>query len=126
MIERRRRRALARVFVLSLIVVFAAAGGREAVGSPSASSISFGYDDAGRLATVIDTAQTNGVATYGWDAVGNLTAVARKPSVALSVVSFAPTRGAVGTTVQIYGSGFDASTVTNNVVKFNGATATVA
>ncbi len=86
-----------------------------------AGDISYVYDGLGRLIAVIDPATDTAV--YSYDAVGNLTGIARQSSATLSVISFTPSWGPVGTAVTIYGTGFDA-TPANNTIKFNGVTAT--
>lgn len=64
------------------------------------------------------------VVQYTYDAAGNIVQIARQTAPGLAITSFAPTSGAVGTAVTIYGSGFD-PTPANNTVKFNGTVATV-
>ena len=78
------------------------------------------YDPAGRLIGMIDP--VNGSAQYGYDATGNILAVATNPISALVVVQASPVRGAVGTTVTIAGTGF--GTTANTTVAFNGTPAT--
>jgi len=88
------------------------------------SSVQYVYDALGRLTQVIDPSGT--VATYNYDAVGNLLSITRSttsPS-ALAIFSFSPAQGAVGQTVTIQGQNFSA-TPSANTVKFNGTTATV-
>ena len=80
------------------------------------------YDALGRLIQAASS-DGNGV-QYGYDAVGNITAIRRLAADALSVVDFAPRAGPVGSTVTVYGSGFDA-TAAENVVTFNGTPAVV-
>jgi RHS repeat-associated protein len=90
-----------------------------------ANSISYGYDSLGRLTTVIDpSAGSNGVATYAYDAVGNLTSIGRVSSASVSIVQLNPSRGATGSKVVIYGTGFSA-TASENSVSFGGTAATV-
>ncbi|WHZ29952.1 MAG: hypothetical protein OJF51_004754 [Nitrospira sp.] len=87
-----------------------------------AADISYVYDDAGRLIAVIDP--VSDTAIYGYDSVGNLTGITRQPSSNLAVLQFTPSSSPVGTTVVIYGTGFNA-TPASNTIKFNGTTATV-
>lgn len=89
-------------------------------GAVQGGDINYVYDDLGRLKAVIDPA-TN-TAVYHYDAVGNLTAVARQSSAALAVINFTPTAGPTGAGVTIYGTGFH-TTPGNNTIKFNGVTA---
>lgn len=85
--------------------------------------ITYSYDQMGRLAGVVD--QSGDSAVYNYDSVGNLLAISRQAATKVAIISFAPTSGPVGTSVTITGSGFN-STPTQNTVKFNGTTATVA
>jgi RHS repeat-associated protein len=91
--------------------------------APPATAITYGYDELGRLVAVSDPAQ--GAAKYGYDAAGNLTSITRQAVTVVSIASFGPKSGPTGTTVTIYGTGFSA-TPSQNTVKFNGTTATVA
>jgi YD repeat-containing protein len=72
------------------------------------------YDPGGRLIGMIDT--TVGSAQYNYDQAGNILSIARTPNANLGVVQFYPTRGPVGTSVTISGTGFVGGTTT---VKFN-------
>jgi YD repeat-containing protein len=84
------------------------------------------YDDLGRLVGVVD--QDGNVATYTYDAVGNILAIGRHNvadtpgPVAITLVS--PNKGKVGTAVSIFGRGFSADPA-QNTVSFSGAIATV-
>ena len=90
-----------------------------------ADTISYGYDELGRLTAVIDpTAPSNGVAKYNYDAVGNITSIERASSSGVSVVQLSPSRGAVGSKVIVYGTGFSAAPGSNSV-SFAGTAATV-
>lgn len=80
------------------------------------------YDSLGRLTAEIDLA--GNVAFYEYDAVGNLLAIRRGDPEQLSLFSFTPTKGPVGTTVTILGSGFSA-TLSENQVFVNDTPATV-
>src|SRR3954470_15819912 len=61
-------------------------GRAASASSLPASSISYAYDDAGRLSAVIDpNAATNGVAKYAYDSVGNITSIARSSSSGVQV-----------------------------------------
>ncbi|HYL82632.1 MAG TPA: IPT/TIG domain-containing protein [Candidatus Angelobacter sp.] len=88
------------------------------------STVQYVYDALGRLTQVIDS--SGNVATYNYDAVGNLLSITRSttsPS-ALAIFSFSPAQGSVGQTVAIQGQNFSA-TPSANTVKFNGTVATV-
>jgi YD repeat-containing protein len=89
--------------------------------------VQYFYDDVGRLIRVVDG--TGNVATYAYDAVGNLLSISRSSVPAnngLSILSFSPQSGTAGQTVTIQGQGFNA-TPSANSVQFNGvAAATVA
>ncbi len=80
------------------------------------------YDSLGRLAAEMDSA--GNVAFYEYDAVGNLLAIRQGDPDELTLVSFSPTKGPVGTTVTILGSGFSA-TLSENQVFVNNTPATV-
>src|SRR5262249_16009807 len=80
------------------------------------------YDDNGRLKTVLSP--TGEAAIYSYDPAGNFTAITRRAANELSIIDFTPKSGPVGTTVIVYGTGFDA-TASGNTVKFNGVTARV-
>jgi len=86
------------------------------------SPITYIYDAVGRLAAVVDPA--GDTARYGYDAVGNLLLISRQSSALVSVIEFTPGSGSVGDSVSIYGTGFS-DIASQNIVKFNGVTATV-
>jgi len=110
----RARRWLVSIGLVSLALV---------CGLSSAATISYVYDNLGRLRAVIDPASNTAI--YSYDAVGNLTGITRQPSTTKTILQFTPSSGPVGTPVTIYGTGFSA-TPASNTVKFNGTTATVA
>jgi YD repeat-containing protein len=87
-----------------------------------AGPISYVYDELGRLVSVVDS--TGDMASFSYDAVGNLLSIQRQSSTLVSVTEFSPNSGWIGATVRIYGTGFS-STPGQNVVKFNGVTAAV-
>lgn len=101
----------------------AAGSGSNVLPSPS---IDFKYTAAGALTRVLDTSQsTDPVATYTYDAVGNMASIARAtPASGVTTQGFAPTTGVVGSKVWILGTGFSA-TPSQDTVKFNGTTASV-
>lgn len=80
------------------------------------------YDSLGRLAAEMDS--SGNVAFYEYDAVGNLLAIRQGDPDELTLVSFSPTKGPVGTTVTILGSGFS-TTLSENQLFVNNIPATV-
>ena len=86
------------------------------------SSIQYVYDELGRLIAVIEPSGDTAVYTY--DAVGNILSIGRHATSQVSIISFTPSRGPVGTTVTIFGTGFS-TTPSQNAVTFNGTGATV-
>ncbi|HEY0764104.1 MAG TPA: IPT/TIG domain-containing protein, partial [Pyrinomonadaceae bacterium] len=86
------------------------------------SSIKYVYDELGRLIAVTDPA--GDTVRYSYDAVGNILSISRQSSSTLSLITFSPSVGPVGTSVTIYGTGFS-TTPSQNTVTFNGVTATV-
>ena len=96
------------------------------IASAQQPAVFYVYDDLSRLIGVID--QDGNVATYTYDAVGNILRIDRFDGtgvpgpVAITLVT--PARGKVGTTVQIFGSGFS-PTATQDIVTFNGVRAEV-
>jgi YD repeat-containing protein len=87
-----------------------------------AADIQYVYDELGRLVAVIEP--SGDTATYTYDAVGNLLSIDRHASSAVSVITFQPASGPIGTTVTIFGTGFSA-TPSQNTVTFNGTGGTV-
>jgi len=89
-------------------------------------SIYYVYDAQSRLVGVVD--QQGSVAVYVYDVVGNLLRIDRVDadsiSGALGITLVTPSRGQIGTAVQIFGKGFSA-TPSSNTVRFNGTPATV-
>src|SRR2546421_6223116 len=108
---------VAPLVVSSLTLAAPAKPAAAATGDP----FRFIYDQSGRLVAAVTPTD---VAKYTYDAVGNITAITRTLASAVAVIEFAPHRGAVGTGVTIYGSGFS-PTPSQNTVKFNGVVATV-
>jgi RHS repeat-associated protein len=111
-------------FALSALLLTSGSGADASGPTLPANSISYGFDDAGRLTTVIDpTAPSNGVATYAYDNAGNITQINRLSSSGVSVVQVAPAKAAVGVSVTVYGTGFSA-TASQDSVSFGGQAAT--
>lgn len=93
----------------------------------NSSEIRYAYDEASRLigATIIDgSGNSAGSATYKYDEVGNLTSITRIPAATTSIAEFTPNAGLVGSTVTIFGTGFSANPIDNQVA-INGQSATV-
>lgn len=87
------------------------------------SNVQYVYDALGRLTQVIDP--SGNVATYNYDAVGNVLSITRSttsPS-GLAVFGFSPAQGSVGQTVTIQGQNFS-TTPSSNTAQFNGTIAT--
>lgn len=87
-----------------------------------AADITYVYDNLGRLVGVVDP--SGNTATYTYDSVGNLLSIANHASTQVSIISFTPTSGPVGTSVSIFGSGFS-PTASQDSVTFNGVAAIV-
>ncbi len=87
-----------------------------------ANSVSYAYDDLGRLVAV--TSPTGEAATYSYDSVGNLLSITRTGSTQVSIANATPGSGTVGTEVTIYGTGFS-NTPGQNGVRFNGVATAV-
>lgn len=64
------------------------------------------------------------VATYKYDAVGNVLSIARYSAATVSIIQITPGSAASGTSVLIYGSAFS-TTPSQNTVTFNGTTSVV-
>ena len=99
---------------------------RPASAQATQSSIFYVYDDLSRLIAVVD--QQGNAATYTYDAVGNILQVERFDAAQqpgpLRITLMAPSKGKVGTQVQVFGTGFD-PTPALNTLSFTGAQATV-
>ena len=105
------------LFILAICIVLGSSGSVS-----TQSSIKYVYDELGRLVAVTDPA--GDTVRYTYDAVGNILSISRQSSATLSLITFSPTTGPVGTLVTIYGTGFS-TTPSQNTVTFNGVTATV-
>src|SRR6187402_391089 len=81
------------------------------------------YDQLGRLTSVVESDGSS--ISYTYDANGNMTSISRTGATQpLTLVSFSPAMGMVGTTVVIRGTGF-MPVPAQNTVTFNGVTASV-
>jgi YD repeat-containing protein len=107
---------MSKVFISSLVLIVLL------ISSLAHAEQRYFYDSLGRLAAEIDSA--GNVAFYEYDAVGNLLAIRQGDPEQLSLISFSPTKGPIGTTVTILGSGFSA-TLSENQVFVNDTPATV-
>jgi len=99
------------------------------VGAPPpsvAQQITYEYDALGRLILVTSP---EGVAQYEYDAVGNILRITtrRYADVAgpVAILFMSPSKGPVGTAVQLFGKGFSADPAQNTVTFSGGATAPV-
>src|SRR5688572_33028200 len=75
------------------------------IDSAAAAEVSYVYDELGRLKAVTDPATDTAV--YNYDAVGNLNSISRQSSSVVSIIEFSPKQGPIGTTVTIFGTGFN-------------------
>ena len=105
-----------RRFVIGLLFVCVPAAFAQTTG------VQYFYDELGRLIAVVDPA--GDTALYHYDAVGNLLSIDRHASSQVSIISFSPASGPIGTTVTISGTGFS-TTPSQDTVTFNGTAATV-
>src|SRR5579859_2486693 len=113
-----------RIKTIAGLVLFLAASVMP-LSAQNTAPVQYSYDDLGRLIKVVDP--NGNVATYSYDAVGNLLAISRSalPSPnALAILNSTPQQGGIGTTVTIQGQNFS-TTPSANIVKFNGTPASV-
>ncbi len=80
------------------------------------------YDDTGQLIKVIDSTGT--MVEYFYDETGNRIGVKNSTVSGVAIFNFTPKEGPVEQSVTIQGQGFK-STIADNIVKFNGSTATI-
>lgn len=78
-----------------------------------AGPVEYAYDAIGRLTQVTDP--SGDAAIYRYDPVGNIVAIERSGTAVVSISSFTPTTGAVGTVVTISGTGFSQTPSENSV-----------
>ena len=91
----------------------------------SSDAIQYFYDDLGRLSRVVD--QNGKIATYSYDAVGNLLSISRSLLPAnngLTVLNVMPVRGKIGQQVVVTGQGFNPAPAADQVT-FNGVPAAI-
>jgi YD repeat-containing protein len=111
--------------ILAGVILLLTMGLAPTLRAQSNSPVQYLYDDLGRLVRVVD--QNGNVATYQYDAVGNLLAITRSAlpgSGGLAILGFTPQQGPVGATVTIQGQGFS-TTPSGDAVQFNGVAASV-
>jgi YD repeat-containing protein len=84
--------------------------------------INYYYDSLGRLIRIVDG--NGNVASYNYDAVGNILSISRSTVSGLNIFNFTPGQGSAGQNVTIQGQGFS-TTPSSNIVQFNGIAATV-
>ena len=106
----------------ALLLWFGALGVVSASASVPSTAIRYTYTQDSQLSSVIKPEAE--YALYAWDAAGNLSSIAKKSSTKLSIIELEPSKGAVGETVNIWGTGFS-GTPSNDTVKFHGTAATV-
>ena len=94
----------------------------SAAAQQSNAPVNYFYDNLGRLIRVVDV--NGNVATYNYDAVGNILSIARSTVSGLNIFNFTPGQGSIGQSVTIQGQGFS-TTASSNTVKFNGTAAVV-
>lgn len=84
------------------------------------------YDALNRLVGVVD--QEGNAAEYVYDAVGNILQIKRftvDPNAAVAITLVSPSKGSVGTPVQLFGKGFSPTPAQNTVTFSAGTTAPV-
>jgi YD repeat-containing protein len=118
----RRMRSASRSLAALLLLLLLGPALADAQTAP----IQYGYDELGRLVTVVDP--NGNTAIYSYDLVGNLLSIQRVDADGLpgpvAITHFTPSRGKVGTAVSIFGKGFS-TTASQNTVSFNGGAAPV-
>jgi len=121
-----RRRIALLACALGVAAALILGGAQPGYGVLPANSISYGYDDLGRLTTVIDpNAASPGVAKYRYDAAGNILGIDRLASSAVTVQQFSPASAPTGSSILVYGTKFSATPGSNTVTFTGGAAGTV-
>ncbi len=108
--------------VAAVLVLVCGLGAVSAVASVPSTAIRYVYTPDSQLSAVIKPEAEAGL--YAWDAAGNLSSVKRESSTKLSIIELEPSKGVVGETIDIWGTGFS-TTASNDTVKFHGTAATV-
>lgn len=106
----------------AVLVLVCGLGAVSAVASVPSTAIRYVYTPDSQLSAVIRPEAEAGL--YAWDAAGNLSSVKRESSTKLSIIELEPSKGVVGETIDIWGTGFS-TTASNDTVKFHGTAATV-
>lgn len=115
-------RSRAGLLIGLVAVVLGCLFGVPRAGAVPSTAIRYVYTPDSQLSAVVKPEAE--AALYSWDAAGNLSSVTRKSSTKLSIIQLEPSKGAVGETVNIWGTGFS-TTASNDTVKFHGVAATV-
>jgi len=108
--------------IVAMLLLGCGLGALPAEATVPSTAIRYFYTPNNRLSAVIKPEAE--YALYTWDAAGNLSSIKRASSTKLSIIQLEPVKGAVGETVDIWGTGFS-TTPANDTVKFNGTAATV-
>ncbi len=108
--------------VITVVLLSCWFGASQVVASVPSTAIRYTYTPDSQLSSVIKPEAE--YALYTWDAAGNLSSIAKKSSTKLSIIQLEPTKGAVGETIDIWGTGFS-TTPSKDTVKFHGTAATV-
>src|SRR5690348_13548385 len=103
---------LPQLTAIALMLLFLAT---PRISAQQGAATTYVYDDDGRLIAVITPAGEASV--YEYDAAGNFTAIRRLTQNELLILTFTPGQGGVGTSVTIYGTGFNQGV---SAVSFNG------
>jgi YD repeat-containing protein len=93
------------------VLIFAVSLGAQT--SPNG-PVSYAYDEMGRLIAVFDG--VGNAAVYSYDAVGNITSIARYTAAQVSVLSFTPSQASIGSSISIFGTGFSTTPGQNTVL----------
>src|SRR5690349_4552015 len=107
-----------RRFNLSILPLLMVLLAFNALAPQFASAAQYVYDPNGRLTSVIESDGSS--ITYAYDTNGNITSIVRTGvTMPLTVTSFFPASGPIGTLVTIRGDGFNPN-IAQNAVTFNG------